>query len=148
MKANSPPGIAIVLFTLIVLSGCIPIPLVHSGPFIPPDMPQDLQDKIVSEGWTRQQVVAALGGPDATNDEARAIGYWRCDPYGIYVFPTQVVEQWETCFLYGFWFDMDGHAFKEGVSVGRSNYVSEHKRDLACPVHVWLSTPGGGCPKE
>ena len=143
-------SILVVLFPLIAVAGCIPIPLEYSGPSIP-DMPQEVRDKIVAEGWTREQVIAALGSPDATHDEARAIGYWRCDPYEILVIPYFMKEYWETCFLCGFWFDADGHAVKQGVSAGtshRTQDVRDYGPYLACPEAVWLSKPGGGCPKE
>jgi len=114
-------------------------------------MTQEVRDRIVSERWTREQVVATLGNPDAINDESRALGYWRCDPYRVFPFPYPVVEEWETCFLYGFWFDPDGHAIKAGVSGGVSIPIptyGEPRRALACPEVVWLSRPGGGCPKH
>lgn len=154
MKANWIAIIVAVLLPWLVLSGCIPIPLGNSGPFIPQDMPQELRDKIVLECWTREQVIELLGSPDVVSDDVlspdtRAIGYWRCEPYEILVLPYFMKERWETCFLYGFWFDVDGHAVRVAIKPGTQGQVSmEHERDLTCPAWVWLSTPGGGCARE
>lgn len=54
-----------VLYVLLAASGCIPIPLDFNRPLLPQDMEKESREKIVSEGWTREQVLAALGEPNA-----------------------------------------------------------------------------------
>jgi hypothetical protein len=77
---------------------------------------------IVSEGYTRDQVIAALGPADARNDETRALGFQRCfDSHGHYVgvlfvliyptLPLYVEKDHVTeCELIAVQFDVNGRA--------------------------------------
>lgn len=46
----------------------------HSAAFVP----EELLDRMVDAHWTRSEVVAELGNPDAENERTRTIGYEHC----------------------------------------------------------------------
>ena len=123
------------LLTSLLIVGCVGIPIESSDA---QHVPAELLRQIVEDGWTRGQVVAAIGPPDKVNEKSGAIGYLRCGGGTDYlVLPYFIHEYRHTgCVLTGIWFEQGGHAIKVG------------SRDAGgCYMEEWLSKPGGGCPK-
>jgi hypothetical protein len=143
------PRISAVLPPLLALSACN-LPTIYkpnppSGEIEPEGgqiVSPQLQNQIVSEHWTREQVIDELGSPDAVSDSMKAIGYWRCGSYWFYN-PPYLVKQWEVqCQQFGVWFDLADCAIKTGDERVQRPPV------LGCTAEAWLSSKrGGGCPR-
>ena len=130
---------------MLALSACFPIPTLPDEDKFAPSYRQE--KIIVSEHWTREQVISVFGSPDEVNDEARAFGYWHCEPYENLVIPYFMKEHWQECRLTGIWFDQEGHAVQTS-SRGMQDLASNPRPKFSCADADWLSKPGGGCPKK
>jgi hypothetical protein len=141
------PRISAVLLPLLALSACtLTYGPTENGEIVPEGgqiVPTQLQNQIVSEHWTREQVIGVLGSPDVVSDSMKAIGYWRCGQYWSYLTPL-FVKQWETqCQQFGVWFDLADYAIKTG-----DERVYGNPPVLGCAGEAWLSSKrGGGCPR-
>jgi hypothetical protein len=128
-------ALAGIMLTSLPIVGCVGIPIESNDA---QHVSAEMLRHVVEDGWTRDQVTAAIGPPDTFDERAGAVGYLRCGGGTEYLVLPYFGHYYQHagCLLTGIWFDRDGHAIDAASHDAGGCYMDE-----------WLSKPGGGCPK-